>query len=708
MCATGAVCVNGSCIKTSCVGIECATGTLCVAGVCAPTSCATIPCPPGYACPQGTCVDPSCLGLQCPAGEPRCYQGACFPGSCSDGIQNGPETDVDCGGGICPACPVGKHCLTSNDCVSLLCTKNVCVAPPSCTDGIKDGNETDIDCGGPDCPACGFGKDCLGDSDCKSKICTQGKCGPAQGCSDGIQDGDETDVDCGGSCPPCGNGKHCKVNGDCSSVDCVNGVCSPPSCTDGIKNGNETDIDCGGGTCPPCGTGKTCIVAGDCASKVCTLGVCAAPSCTDGVLNGTETDVDCGGGTCPGCALGKKCAVGSDCSSKLCTLGVCTAPPLFGLAAIYTAGSVPVDLVVGDVDGDGKLDLVVLNNKSSDVNIFWGNGDGTFTAAPSIAAYGGGAGNSGPVGIALGDINGDGIVDIVNAAYGIGGLYGSPGGCDLSVLAGAGSRSFKPAVNYPEPTGTNSKGCGARIVTGKFVGSTLDDVVVGQNPYWDGFGGENSTGGLFWPASLSTGFGAPVRLAASGQYVAAADVNRDGFLDVVSHYAATTSVNVFLGNGSGGFTAETTTITVTAGEGDICTGNFNADSYPDIAVSGHTSNRVNVALNSGNGTFLAPTTYAVTNPDGIAAADVNGDGKIDLVVGGIGLDVLLGNGDGTFQADQNFGTALLPDGGTITVDDTGKCVAGDFNGDTKPDVACISVPPYNANAKLWVWLNTSP
>ena len=74
--------------------------------------------------------------------------------SCTDGIQNGDETDVDCGGANCPTCP-------------------------TCFDGIQNGNETGVDCGGPDCLACAT-------------------------CTDGIQNGDETGVDCGGaSCVPC-------------------------------------------------------------------------------------------------------------------------------------------------------------------------------------------------------------------------------------------------------------------------------------------------------------------------------------------------------------------------------------------------------------------------------------------------------------------------------------------------------------------------
>lgn len=77
--------------------------------------------------------------------------------TCTDGIQNGGETGVDCGGPTCPACP-------------------------TCNDGIQNGGETGIDCGGPICPAC-----------------------PT--CTDGVQNGDEEGIDCGGSCPnPCSGG----------------------------------------------------------------------------------------------------------------------------------------------------------------------------------------------------------------------------------------------------------------------------------------------------------------------------------------------------------------------------------------------------------------------------------------------------------------------------------------------------------------------
>ncbi len=95
------------------------------------------------------------------------------PPTCTDGIQNGNETGVDCGGADCPACE----------------------AIPTCNDGIQNGNETGIDCGGTDCPACEV----------------------ASTCDDGIQNGDETGIDCGGTdCPACETEPTCSAPGNIS------------------------------------------------------------------------------------------------------------------------------------------------------------------------------------------------------------------------------------------------------------------------------------------------------------------------------------------------------------------------------------------------------------------------------------------------------------------------------------------------------------
>ena len=97
--------------------------------------------------------------------------------NCDDGILNGSETGVDCGGADCQACPNGDPCLKNTDCQSQACVDGIC-GPPllSCDDGILNGSETGVDCGGADCQACPNGDPCLQNTDCQSQACVDGIC----------------------------------------------------------------------------------------------------------------------------------------------------------------------------------------------------------------------------------------------------------------------------------------------------------------------------------------------------------------------------------------------------------------------------------------------------------------------------------------------------------------------------------------------------
>jgi hypothetical protein len=146
-------------------------------------------------------------------------------GTCSDGIKNGKETGVDCGGADCGKCASGQACNVASDCASDICQEGTCV-DATCTDGMKDGAETDVDCGGPFCSTCATGKACNEADDCASGVCTDHIC-QAPSCGDGVTNGEETDVDCGGPlCDSCTSGKHCLVNDDCSSGLCDEGICT--------------------------------------------------------------------------------------------------------------------------------------------------------------------------------------------------------------------------------------------------------------------------------------------------------------------------------------------------------------------------------------------------------------------------------------------------------------------------------------------------
>jgi len=198
--------------------------------------------------------------------------------------------------------------------------------PPSCDNGIQDGDETDVDCGGSCQDKCGGGQGCEVGDDCTSQECGMGMTCEGPSCTDGLQNGDETDVDCGGgSCPPCEDGDTCNVGPDCESMMCADGTCGGggPSCRDGIVDGNETDVDCGGPDCEPCDDGEDCLVDDDCVSQLCDprTNTCAVPSCTDGVQNGGETDEDCGGPCGATCEPGEGCLVGMDCLSFGCDAG---------------------------------------------------------------------------------------------------------------------------------------------------------------------------------------------------------------------------------------------------------------------------------------------------------------------------------------------------------------------------------------------------
>jgi hypothetical protein len=152
---------------------------------------------------------PACASASdCDGGE--CKSGVCVPATCTDGQKDGNETDVDCGGS-CPACGAGLHCLAGSDCSSLDCKGTTADAAltegdpgtckaATCTDGIENEGESDIDCGGSACPACASGKKCVANTDCASTGCDYTKhCALAPSCTqhhggDTCGAGEDTDL----------------------------------------------------------------------------------------------------------------------------------------------------------------------------------------------------------------------------------------------------------------------------------------------------------------------------------------------------------------------------------------------------------------------------------------------------------------------------------------------------------------------------------
>jgi len=116
---------------------------------------------------------------------------------------------------------------------------------PTATDGVKNGTETDIDCGGTSGVLCASTKACLASTDCggANATCTAGFC---RNCGDAVKNGTETDVDCGGICGGnCGFNKICSLSTDCASANCAGGLCGLSA--NGLAC--SANADCASGLC---------------------------------------------------------------------------------------------------------------------------------------------------------------------------------------------------------------------------------------------------------------------------------------------------------------------------------------------------------------------------------------------------------------------------------------------------------------------------
>ena len=193
--------------------------------------------------------------IGCNVDQPIAYNCAAFTGSCTDGACVNIEP-----GGPCfddgPACAPGLTCEGATDTSLGTCTGEL--ADPTCDDGVQNGDEEGVDCGGA-CDACEVEPTCddgVENGDEEGVDCG-GSCDPCEGgptCDDAEQNGDESDVDCGGgTCDACADGGTCGVADDCASGVCgeEDGLCAAPACDDGVENGDEGGIDCDG-SCDPC------------------------------------------------------------------------------------------------------------------------------------------------------------------------------------------------------------------------------------------------------------------------------------------------------------------------------------------------------------------------------------------------------------------------------------------------------------------------
>jgi hypothetical protein len=308
--------------------------------------------------------------------------------------------------------------------------------------------------------------------------------------------------------------------------------------------------------------------------------------------------------------------------------------------------------VLADVNGDGKLDMVVSNNGNSTVSVLLGNGNGTFQPQQTFAVGGE------PVCVAVTDVNGDGKPDLVVANY---------SSNTVSVLLGNGNGTFQ--VQRTFATGTAPLFTAVADVNGD---GKPDLVVVNATDDNVGVLLGNGDGTFQAPSSVATGH--------DPSSVAVADLNGDGKLDMVVSNVWNNTLSVMLGIGDGTFQAQKTFATGWS-PCSVAVADLNGDGKLDMVVGNQDSNTVSVLLGNGDGTFQTQKTFAVGScPHCVVVADINGDGKPDLTVSNMNsssLSILLGNGDGTFQPQKTITVGLTP---------TSVAVA-DINGDGNPDLA---------------------
>jgi VCBS repeat protein/FG-GAP repeat protein len=328
------------------------------------------------------------------------------------------------------------------------------------------------------------------------------------------------------------------------------------------------------------------------------------------------------------------------------------APP-----AEVAAGPNVGQFVAGDLNGDGRRDLAVANvsqSSTGQVSVLITQPGGGFAPRRVFPA------GTGPEGVAIGDVDGDGPPDLVTANI----VNNS-----ITVLHGDGTGGFGAPVTIPAGATPNA------VAVGDVTGDGLPDVLVTRPMPFDAVGvmAGDGTGGFSAPTDV------PV-LDPTGPAVIAEFGGTTAFVvprlpsnavQIVSRIAGVLSPGLALG---------------VATPADVAAADLNGDGRVDLAAASRDAGIVSVLMGTGSGAFAAPRAFAVgAQPTAVAVADLDRDGNPDIAVRTeSGVTVLLGGGNGDFVT----GTTVPLTGGAV-----GDLLAGDFTGDSAPDLVAQNGTP---------------
>ncbi len=364
-------------------------------------------------------------------------------------------------------------------------------------------------------------------------------------------------------------------------------------------------------------------------------------------------------------------------------------------------------VAAGDLNGDGKLDLAVLDPFSQVLALAKGDGTGSFAVQNSFPTP------YDPSAVVITDLDGDGYQDVA-IAYSGGGFFAPGSGTSYGIfgLALLGNNDF--TLSTP-PILTSGKATAVvesanSVAVADFNGDGKQDVaaLAGSDSALVVQTYLNSSGKLVFNSTLTTPFSTALF---DGNSVVAVDLNGDGKQDLLVSGAAmgtgTTEIVSYINNGTASFTQKGPLV-VPGLVYQIATGDVNGDGHQDVVFLVNDSNNPSanglyVATGKNDGTFNTPVEIdgTITAGSALAAADLNGDGKLDLVAvqspggyaGSSTVYVYLNKGTGTFAAPLAFQDE--------NADFVTSIAVADFNKDGAPDLALLG--NLGGNAVLYTY-----